>query len=133
MRSSPNLSLPCRLSEHFMFWQKYTLCWQQNFKLSTVQIYKSNEWEAALWKYSVYTAATLSVNLWCLKWLTIFLSAACNWLSVTSDHPTSNHFDIYVHCTSSVYFIFYGLLHILIIWYEMTYLLTAIGFDNRWQ
>ena len=148
MCGSSMLSLPCRLSEHFMFWQKYTLCWQQNFKPLTVWIYKSNEWEAVLWKYSVYIAATLSVNIWCLKWFTSFLFAVCNGFSVTFEHPTSNHFNIYVHSTSSVDFIFYELFHISVIWYDMTYLLTAIGstaggsstvhidtqpVDSRWQ
>ena len=119
------LSFPCRLSEHFMFWQKYTLWWQQNFKPLTVWIYKSNEWEAVLWKYSVYIAATLSVNIWCLKWFTSFLFAVCNGFSVTFKHPTSNRFNIYMHSTTSVDFLFYELIHISMI-YDMTYLLTAI-------
>ena len=47
------------------------------------------------------------------KWLTGLLFAVCNGYSVTFEHPTSNCYDIYVHCTTSVYFILYDLLHIL--------------------
>ena len=45
------------------------------------------------------------------KWLTVLLFGVCNGFSVTFEHPTSNRYNIYVHCTSSVYFIIDDLLH----------------------
>ena len=110
---SPQLSLPCRLSEYFTFSLKYILHWQQNFKHFTLQTHKSNEWEAVLWKNSMNTAVTLSINLWSLKWLTALLFAVCNGLSVTFEHSTPNCYNIHVHCTNSEHFIFYDLPYIL--------------------
>jgi hypothetical protein len=80
--------------------------------------HKSYESEAALWKYSVYRAVTLSVNLWCSNWFTVLLFAVCNGFSVTFEHPASNCYDIKVHYTSSAYFILSDLQHIL----------TSLGF-----
>jgi len=97
-------------SEYFMFSLKYVLHWHKNFKHFNLQ---TNEWEAALWKYSMNTAVTLSISLWCLKWLKVLLFAVCNGFSVTFEHPTSNRYNIYVHCTSSAYFVLYDLLYTL--------------------
>ena len=102
------------LSENFTFSLKYILCWQKNFKQSAIQTHKPNAWEAALRKNSMNTAATLSNNLWRLKWLKVLLFAVCNGFSVTFEHPTSNHYNIYVQCTSSAYFIIDDLLHFVI-------------------
>jgi hypothetical protein len=84
----------------------------KNFKHFTLQTHKSYEWEAVLRKYSMNTTVTLSVNLWCLQWLTVLLFAVCNGFSITFEHPTPNCYHMYVHCTSSAYFIFYNLLYI---------------------
>ena len=51
------------------------------------------------------------MDLWCLKWLKVLLFVVCNAFSVTTEHPTSNFYDIHVHCTSSAYFLIDDLLH----------------------
>ena len=42
----------------------------------------------------------------------ILTICVCNGFSVTFEHPTSNCYNIDVHCTSSVYFLIDDLLHI---------------------
>ena len=53
----------------------------------------------------------MSNNLQRLKWLKFLLFAVCNGFSVTFEHPTSNCCNIYVYCTSSVYFLIDDVLH----------------------
>ena len=45
------------------------------------------------------------------KWPTVLLFVICNGFSVTFENPTSNCYKIYVHCTSSAYFMIDDLLH----------------------
>jgi len=111
MCRSPKLSLPCRLSEHFTFSIKYMLCWQ-NILNSLPWRLTSLRYEKKLYeKKSMNTAATLSIYLWRLKCLIFLLFSVCIGFSVTFEHPTSKRYNIYVHCTSSAYFLIDDLLH----------------------
>ena len=80
-----------------------------------MQTYKSNEWEAVLWKYSMNRAVTLSMNFLCLydsqSYYLLYVMDSVQHLSIL--HQIVMTYYIYVHCTSSAYFIFYDLLYIL--------------------
>jgi hypothetical protein len=77
----------------------------KKFKESAMKTHKSKVWEEALWKKSMNTAATLSIYLWRLKCLTFLLFSVCIGFSVSFEHPTSKCYNLYVHSTSSAYFL----------------------------